>query len=71
MGCTQDIRLLVSNSYLLHEGEKLSVSISIGGTIARPGDSQETLLKRADDYLYASKSAGRNRVTIDPVPGKT
>ena len=36
----EDIRLLVSDSYLLHEGEKLSVSISIGGTIARPGDSQ-------------------------------
>jgi two-component system, cell cycle response regulator len=43
------------------------VTISIGVTVAIPGDDErEHLLKRADDALYAAKSAGRNRVVTRP-----
>ncbi len=48
---------------LLDSGEQLAVTISIG--IAVTGvrhDTLETLLKRADEALYAAKNAGRNRV---------
>jgi two-component system cell cycle response regulator len=45
------------------EDDHLSVTISIGvATTARPDESPETLLKRADEALYEAKAAGRNRV---------
>jgi two-component system, cell cycle response regulator len=42
-------------------GTPLAVTISLGVTIAEPGDDRARLLKRADDALYAAKAAGRNR----------
>jgi PleD family two-component response regulator len=38
------------------------VSVSIGGTLHRDGDSAQSLLSRADAYLYSAKSEGRDRV---------
>lgn len=59
------IRMLVGASYvLLGAEEKLSVTISIGATQARPDDDMKTLTKRADNLLYQSKENGRNQVTI-------
>lgn len=46
----------------------LPVTVSVGAALAGPGDSQYTLLARADRNLYAAKSGGRNRVVADP-PG--
>lgn len=40
-----------------------NITISIGIATCMDGDSRDTLLKRADDALYASKEGGRNRVT--------
>ena len=57
------LRMLVENSYIVVNNAKLHVTISIGATLARDDDSMETLLKRADGLLYASKEAGRNRLT--------
>lgn len=57
------MRMLIENSYLLHENKKLSVNVSIGATLVRPTDSCESIIKRADNLLYESKSQGRNRLT--------
>ncbi len=38
------------------------VTISFGVTRIRPDDTMETLLKRADEYLYAAKENGRDQV---------
>ncbi len=48
-------------------GEELGlpITISIGLTTFRPGDSIESLLHRADHALYASKGYGRNRFSAD------
>jgi two-component system cell cycle response regulator len=43
--------------------EKVPVTVSVGIAVTGEGsDTIDTLLKRADDALYAAKHAGRNRV---------
>lgn len=59
------LRILVENSYLYHGDKKLHVTISIGATLVRDGDTIESLLKRADNLLYKSKDSGRNCLCID------
>lgn len=59
------IRRLVENSYIIHNGEKLNPTISIGATVVREDDDIDSLLKRADSLLYKSKDAGRNCLSID------
>lgn len=44
----------------------LAVTISIGVATSVPGDTAQTLLKRADLALYRAKKEGRNRVVADP-----
>lgn len=58
------LRSLIENSFILREKERLHVTISIGATIVRKGDSTGSLIKRADTLLYKSKASGRNRLTI-------
>jgi diguanylate cyclase (GGDEF)-like protein len=49
--------------------ERLRVTISLGATLARPGnDRVEDALKRADLALYRAKEAGRNRFDWQPGP---
>lgn len=40
----------------------LSLTISLGGTMRREGDTLASILKRADQALYEAKISGRNRV---------
>lgn len=61
------VRALVEQSHLaLGTGDQqVRVTVSIGATITRPDDTLATLVKRADEFMYASKKAGRNCVTAD------
>ncbi|MFC2077342.1 diguanylate cyclase [Candidatus Bipolaricaulota bacterium] len=56
---------LVGASSLIADGQSLSVTVSIGGAIAQAGTAPEETVKRADELLYRSKKAGRNRATCD------
>lgn len=58
------LRALVASSKVRKNGDQVGVTISAGGTTARPGDTPESLLERADQMLYRSKQGGRNKVTI-------
>jgi len=59
------IRMLIENSFLKVEDEKVAVTVSIGLTIAKKGDTIDDLIKRADKLMYKCKTAGRNRVKAD------
>ena len=58
------LRVFVERSSLDMAGEVLCVTVSVGGTLARPGDTIQTFVQRADEAMYRSKTAGRNRVAI-------
>lgn len=45
-----------------------AVTISIGLAERRPGEAVACFMERADEALYASKRAGRNRVTSAETP---
>jgi diguanylate cyclase (GGDEF)-like protein/PAS domain S-box-containing protein len=58
------ILVLIENSYIIHENQKLGVTVSIGATLAGEDDTIESLMKRSDVLLYKSKAAGRNCLTM-------
>lgn len=57
-------RLSAEFSTIRHEDKTISLTLSIGGSCAREGDTLDTLFQRADKFLYESKQAGRNRSTV-------
>jgi len=67
------IRTRIMETEIRWEGEPLHVTASIGVSCCPEcGSDVETLIRAADQALYTSKNAGRNRVTaaparIDPV----
>ncbi len=46
-----------------HDGQSIRTTVSIGATIATPGESVLTLTARADAAMYQAKRTGRNTVT--------
>lgn len=56
---TRCVRLVKQTSITWDEGHEISLSVSIGASLARPGDSAEEILHRADELMYQSKAAGR------------
>lgn len=43
---------------------RVAVTLSMGMAFCEPGDTADTLFKKADRALYASKENGRNRLTV-------
>jgi diguanylate cyclase (GGDEF)-like protein len=61
----EKLRIKVSEStYLIDSKRKISVTISIGGTLFDKNDDISKLISRADSNMYNSKENGRNNVTI-------
>lgn len=60
------LRRLVQKSMLtIDTGETVGVTVSIGATIARIGDTTDSLIERADKLMFESKRRGRNQVSIE------
>jgi diguanylate cyclase (GGDEF)-like protein/PAS domain S-box-containing protein len=57
-------RMLIAESAVLVGNERLRITASVGATLIKAGDSEQSAIKRADDLMYASKAAGRNQVTL-------
>lgn len=62
----QRLASLVARSRIQADPHDLGVTISIGGTMAIPGDTAVSIFKRADAALYTTKDGGRNRAEVDP-----
>ncbi len=63
--CAEHLRAAVAEHTFRHEDATLRVTISAGVGEYEPGLSDgEAVLKRADEALYWSKKAGRNRVSV-------
>ncbi len=61
------LKFLVNTSSYYHKesNKHITVTISIGATISRPGDKSKDIISRADSLMYQSKKTGRNKVTTD------
>lgn len=58
------IRATIESTEFVWEGKKLAVTISLGIASRLPMETEwDSTFKRADEALYKSKQAGRNRVT--------
>jgi diguanylate cyclase (GGDEF)-like protein/PAS domain S-box-containing protein len=59
-------RALIGSSRVAAANGNIRITVSIGATLATRGDRVDTLVRRADELMYESKKAGRNRVTFRP-----
>lgn len=58
------LRVAIEAADIRHQGERISVTVSLGLAGAQPRESAESLVNRADHAMYASKRSGRNRLTL-------
>ena len=66
LGVAQRIQTTIQALGVPHGGlpgvPVVTVSVGVASMRPRPGDEVMTLMKRADEALYAAKEQGRNRV---------
>lgn len=58
------IRRNLTKKFFLHENKRLLITFSAGIAQHQPGESQESIFKRADEALYRAKSGGKNQILI-------
>ncbi|MFZ5642453.1 MAG: sensor domain-containing diguanylate cyclase [Bacillota bacterium] len=58
------IRQAVQDIVFNHNGVSLSVTVSIGAAHYDTGDTQDSLIKKADMALYRAKKNGKNRIEV-------
>jgi diguanylate cyclase (GGDEF)-like protein/PAS domain S-box-containing protein len=63
-GIAETLRALAEQTFIATEISVPKISVSIGATLVRNGDTLESLIYRADKLMYKSKSNGRNCVSI-------
>jgi diguanylate cyclase (GGDEF)-like protein len=59
----EHVRSVVAAETLQHQGRRVPVTISLGVAELGSGEMSADVYRRADQRLYASKHAGRNRVS--------
>ncbi|MEA3372116.1 MAG: GGDEF domain-containing protein [Campylobacterota bacterium] len=55
---------LVRNNKLISQSGQISVTMSIGATQFKTGDTIETLIQRADEALYLAKENGKDQLKV-------
>lgn len=62
---SEKIRKIIEASHLRMDSGDLSITVSVGATLANDQDTVEDLIQRADNLMYVSKKNGKNRVTYE------
>jgi diguanylate cyclase (GGDEF)-like protein/PAS domain S-box-containing protein len=65
VGVADKLRLRTAVPIAL-SSDRIQVTLSVGVALARPGESFDQLVARADDAMFAAKHSGRNRVVAAP-----
>ena len=60
----EKIRKNIENTMVRDQNNAYKVTVSLGVSFVKAGDTADLIIKRADDGLYKAKTAGRNRVCI-------
>lgn len=60
----KNIKMMVEQSFVIHNDVKLYATISIGATMMEQDDTITSLIKRVDTQLYKSKKQGGNQFSI-------
>ncbi len=63
LSIAEKFRSLVAGTTVAIGDERISLTVSVGATLAVEKDTIESLVQRADGLMYQSKLAGRNRVS--------
>jgi diguanylate cyclase (GGDEF)-like protein len=58
---------MVSDNKLIYKGNNIGVTISIGSTKLKIGDTPDSFIARADKALYRSKHTGKNKLSTEPI----
>jgi diguanylate cyclase (GGDEF)-like protein len=58
------LRFAVQAEDYLADGHVIELTVSLGCSTLLPGESAESLLRRADSALYVAKREGRNRLAM-------
>ena len=64
VGVAEKIRASLEKKAVKFKGEKLFVTASIGISEYKTGDTDDSLLQRADQAMYRAKEDGRNKVVF-------
>ncbi len=60
----EKIRAAIANTAFNYKEEPLAITLSMGITEFRAGDTTESVFARADRALYSAKASGRNRCQV-------
>lgn len=64
LSAAERTRFQVQRNRISVNGQNLKVTVSIGATLCSQDDDAESIIKRADQAMYESKSNGRNKATV-------
>ncbi len=59
------VAMVAQTSIPSNDERRISLAVSVGAALWRPGEAAEELIQRADDLMYRSKSGGRQRATTE------
>jgi len=59
------VALIAQTSVPSNDDRRIYLSISVGAALARPGETAERLIQRADELMYRSKAGGPRRATTE------
>ena len=56
---------VIQTNKLIYKGININVTVSLGATTLKNGDTPDSLISRADEALYKAKKDGKNRIVLD------